>query len=154
MSLPSDDVSYGSTPSPRIPYRVLGSAHCDHVHAAPPLPLLYRRAVPRAHKHTSTLVVSALPIQCADSGGSGRGGATRAAALLIPALLRNWRLRAFDNLEQSVQKLLQILDPLLLSHVQPLMEHVIMYFKVPEVQWNECDFKSFLYKREKKLRKT
>lgn len=75
LCLYSDDVSHGSTPSPRIPYRVLGSAHCDHVHIPPhpPHPSLPRRSVPRAHKHTYTPVVSALPIQTADSGGSGRG---------------------------------------------------------------------------------
>lgn len=121
VSLPSDDVSYGSTPSPRIPYRVLGSAHCDHVHTAP-LPLLSRRADPRAHKHTYTLVVSALPIHIADSGGSGRkGGEVGQRPCSSPALLCNLHLRAFDNLEQSVQNLLQIMDRLLLGHVQSLM---------------------------------
>lgn len=125
LCLYSDDVSHGSTPSPRIPYRVLGSAHCDHVHTPPfspplpsPHPSLPRRSVPRAHKHTYTPVVSALPIQTADSGGSGRGkggGEVGQRPCSPRTLLCNLHLRAFDNLEHRVQNLLQILERLLIG---------------------------------------
>lgn len=124
LCLYSDDVSYGSTPSPRIPYRVLGSAHCDHVHiAATPPPPPPRRAVPRAHKHAYQLVDSALPIQAADSGGPGRGkgGEVGQRPSSPQTLLRNLHLRAFDNLEHSVQNLLQILERLLIGHAHSVL---------------------------------
>lgn len=82
MFLPSDDVS--GKPAPRSPspsrraspYRVLGPAHSYHVHT-PPIPPPYTNL--RACTHT--LLVPALPIQSADSGGSKREkrGVSRAA---------------------------------------------------------------------------
>lgn len=58
------------TVHPPASYRVLGSAHSDHVHTASPL-LLYTH--PRTQIHTYTSIVSALPIHFTDSGGSERG---------------------------------------------------------------------------------
>lgn len=58
------------TVHPPARYRVLGSAHSDHVRTASPL-LLHTH--PRTQTHTYTSIVSALPIHITDSGGSERG---------------------------------------------------------------------------------
>lgn len=79
----------------------------------------------QSHAHTNTRTHWSSPpfpfSVLTVAGQGGWGGGSRAASLLIPALLCNLHLRAFDNLEQSVQNLLQMLDRLLLGHVQSLM---------------------------------
>lgn len=104
LCLYSDDVSHGSTPSPRIPYRVLGSAHCDHVHT-PPSPLRSPPLTPpfpdvQSHAHTNTRTHRSsppFPFRLLTVAGQGeeKGGGSRPASLLTPNPLMQFAFACF-----------------------------------------------------------
>lgn len=121
VSLPSDDVSYGSTPSP--PY-TLPRARIRPLRPRAHCPPPYFLDV-QSHAHTNTRThwsSPPFPFSLLTVAGQGeKGGEVGQRPCSSPALLCNLHLRAFDNLEQSVLNLLQILDRLLSGHVQSLM---------------------------------
>lgn len=102
LCLYSDDVSHGSTPSPRIPYRVLGSAHCDHVHIPPPLPsppLTPPFPDAQSHAHTNTRTHRSSPPfpfrLLTVAGQAEERGGSRPASLLTPNPLMQFAFACF-----------------------------------------------------------